>query len=160
MHSINYKWNNLLIILEIFFKSKKYREIREPKSVLAVSKMTAGESSEGAGRNLKWLCRSVSPPNVSANPRWIYRDGGNRLFLALFKGLEFLSGFFPPFPGKHLYIFTHIFTPRWLARLLLLFSSSRSSSCSAAASSPDSPVVRAANLLSALQPAATSTALD
>lgn len=110
MHSINYKWNNLLIILEIFFKSKKYREIREPKSVLAVSKMTAGESSEGAGRNLKWLCRSVSPPNVSANPRWIYRDGGNRLFLALFKGLDFLSGFFPPFPGKHLYIFTHIFT--------------------------------------------------
>lgn len=85
--------------------------------------MTAGESSEGAGRNLKWLCRSVSPPNVSANPRWIYRDGGNRLFLALFKGLEFLSGFFPPFPREtFIYIYTYIYSLLALSPSLLLQS--------------------------------------
>lgn len=85
--------------------------------------MTAGESSEGAGRNLKWLCRSVSPPNVSANPRWIYHDGGNRLFLALFKGLEFLSGFFPPVPREtFIYIYTYIYSLLALSPSLLLQS--------------------------------------
>lgn len=46
----------------------------------------------------------MSLPNVSANPFWIYRDEGNRLFLALFKGLGFLSGFLK----GNIYIYLHM----------------------------------------------------
>lgn len=62
----------------------------------------------------------MSLPNVSANPRWIYRNEGNRLFLALFKGLEFLSGFLK----GNIYIYLHIYlqllspSPELLLKLL------------------------------------------